>query len=254
MKTYILTIVFGKTNLPRLAMDTQSYNDLYGQTNNPWDTSLTPGGSSGGAAAALAAGLTGLEIGNDIGGSIRIPAHFCGIYGHKPTYGIVSRHGPKRPWIPCKSKFSLELDLAVNGPLARSAVDLKLAMEIIVDAPVFQRKAYTISLCSPRTKHWALLSRMFRFQHKPLSQILCRSILCRLLAAWCCWTAFRRYLRQSMSAVRPFRQQAIPPAHSSCAIFRQALFRWPPNSGPEMFFLCLPILQTWIQEIRKPRM
>ena len=81
-------VIFGKTNMPVLLADSQSYNPVYGTTNNPWDTSRTPGGSSGGATAALAAGLTGLELGSDIGGSIRNPAHYCGVYGHKPTYGI----------------------------------------------------------------------------------------------------------------------------------------------------------------------
>jgi amidase len=145
-------VVFGKTNLPLFAMDTQSFNDVYGQTNNPWDTSRIPGGSSGGAAAALAAGLTGLEIGNDIGGSIRFPAHFCGIYGHKPSYNIVSMHGAKKPWALIRSGFPSELDLAVNGPLARSAEDLMLAMGIIVGPPAYQRKAVTIRLPEPRKK------------------------------------------------------------------------------------------------------
>jgi amidase len=143
-------VVFGKTNLPLFGMDTQSFNDVYGQTNNPWDTSRTPGGSSGGAAAALAAGLNGLEIGNDIGGSIRFPAHFCGIYGHKPSYDIVSMHGAKMPLSPVTTGFPMDTDLAVNGPLARSAEDLLLAMNIIVGAPAYQRKAITISLPEPR--------------------------------------------------------------------------------------------------------
>jgi amidase len=143
-------VVFGKTNLPLFGMDTQSFNDVYGQTNNPWDTSRTPGGSSGGAAAALAAGLTGLEIGNDIGGSIRFPAHFCGIYGHKPSYDIVSMHGAHKPWSQFQTRFPMELDLAVNGPMARSAQDLMLAMSIIVDPPAYQRKAINISLPAPR--------------------------------------------------------------------------------------------------------
>jgi len=143
-------VVFGKTNLPLFGMDTQSFNDVYGQTNNPWDTSRIPGGSSGGAAAALAAGLVGLEIGNDIGGSIRFPAHFCGIYGHKPSYNIVSMHGASGPWSQFKTKFPMVTDLVVNGPLARSAEDLLLAMGIIVDAPAYQRKAIRISLPEPR--------------------------------------------------------------------------------------------------------
>ena len=88
---------FGKTNVPRSLADFQSFNDIYGTTNNPWHLESTPGGSSGGSAAALAAGLTGLEAGSDIGGSIRNPAHFCGIYGHKPTWGIVSDAGHALP-------------------------------------------------------------------------------------------------------------------------------------------------------------
>ena len=143
-------IIFGKTNIPLFGMDTQSFNDVYGQTNNPWDLSKTPGGSSGGAAAALAAGLTGLEIGNDIGGSIRLPAHFCGIYGHKPSYKIVSMHGGIKPWKKSHTNYPVDLDLAVNGPLARSAEDLQLMMDIIVGPPSYQRKAINIKLPGPR--------------------------------------------------------------------------------------------------------
>lgn len=153
-------IIFGKTNLPLGAMDTQTFNKIYGQTNNPWDVRRTPGGSSGGAAAALASGLTGLEIGNDIGGSIRLPAHFCGIYGHKSSYNIVSRHGgnkPKAEWKSIVAGYSetdyfIDLDLAVTGPLARSAEDLKIAMDIIVGPPSYQRKAIKIKLPAPRKK------------------------------------------------------------------------------------------------------
>ena len=143
-------IIFGKTNIPLYGMDTQSFNDVYGQTNNPWDVSKTPGGSSGGAAAALAAGLTALEIGNDIGGSIRLPAHFCGVYGHKPSYNIVSMHGGKKPWKTSHTNYPVDLDLAVGGPLARSAEDLRLAMDIIVGPPSYQRKALNIKLPEPR--------------------------------------------------------------------------------------------------------
>ena len=82
-------VIFGKTNLPLLAGDVQTYNEVYGRTNNPWNLDRTVGGSSGGSAAALAAGFTGLELGSDIGGSIRNPAHFCGVFGLKPTWGIV---------------------------------------------------------------------------------------------------------------------------------------------------------------------
>ena len=90
-------IVFGKTNVPVLLADWQSFNPIYGTTNNPWDLLRTPGGSSGGSAAALAAGLTGLELGSDIGASIRNPAHYCGVYGHKPTWGVCSPQGTTLP-------------------------------------------------------------------------------------------------------------------------------------------------------------
>ena len=118
-------VLFGKTNVPYRLIDLQSYNDIYGVSRNPWDLERGPGGSSGGSAAALAAGLTGLELGSDIGGSIRGPAHYCGIYGHKPTYGMVgvSRLGPPGKLSPP--------DLCVAGPLARSAEDLALAMELL---------------------------------------------------------------------------------------------------------------------------
>ena len=90
-------IVFGKTNVPLSLADFQSYNEIYGTTNNPYDLDRTPGGSSGGSAAALAAGLTGLEAGSDIGGSIRNPAHFCGVFGHKPTWNLLWMRGHAPP-------------------------------------------------------------------------------------------------------------------------------------------------------------
>src|SRR6266851_6521467 len=86
-------VILGKTNVPAAAADWQSYNDIFGQSNNPWDFARTPGGSTGGGAAALAAGLSYLEPGSDLGGSIRIPAHFCGIYGHKPSLDVVPMRG-----------------------------------------------------------------------------------------------------------------------------------------------------------------
>jgi amidase len=117
--------IFGKTNVPIRLGDFQSYNDIYGTTNNPWDPSRTPGGSSGGSAAALAAGLTGLEIGSDIGGSIRNPAHFCGVFGHKPTYGLC----PTR-WHSLDDSLAPS-DISVIGPLARSAEDLETALRLM---------------------------------------------------------------------------------------------------------------------------
>jgi len=146
-------IVFGKTNIPLYGGDFQSYNDIYGQSNNPWDRSLTPGGSSGGAAAAVAAGLTGLEIGSDIGGSIRTPAHFCGIYGHKPSFGIVPDRGhiPPPPGI-FTGNYTLTADIVVVGPLARSADDISLAMDLIVSPEKSEKKAWRIKLPEPRKK------------------------------------------------------------------------------------------------------
>lgn len=120
-------IVFGKTNTPIYAGDFQTYNEVYGLTRNPWDTSRTTGGSSGGAAAAVAAGLTPLELGSDIGGSIRNPAHFNGVYGLKPSWGVV----PSRGHIPGPPGALVESDVNCNGPLARSLEDLELALDVV---------------------------------------------------------------------------------------------------------------------------
>ena len=119
-------IVFGKTNVPYLSGDLQSFNEIYGTTNNPYALDCGPGGSSGGSAAALAAGFTAAEFGSDIGGSIRTPAHLCGVFGHKPSYGIVPKRGHLGP-----APGNLhESDLSVAGPLARSAEDLGLLLDI----------------------------------------------------------------------------------------------------------------------------
>ncbi len=144
-------IVLGKTNVPLYAGDFQSFNDVYGQTNNPWDASLTPGGSSGGAAAALSAGLCSLEIGSDLGGSIRLPPHFCGICGHKPSYGIVPQKGhiPPPPGI-FTGEYSIGIDMMVVGPLARSIEDIEQAMDIIVGPEPPDRRARSINLPGPR--------------------------------------------------------------------------------------------------------
>ncbi len=119
-------VIVGKTNAPVALADWQSGNPIYGNTVNPLDHSRTPGGSSGGASAALAAKMTPLEIGSDIGGSIRVPAHFCGVYGHKPTFGLVPGRGHDFP-----GTDSLDAPLAVVGPMARSAKDLSVAMDVI---------------------------------------------------------------------------------------------------------------------------
>lgn len=117
--------VFGKTNVPIRLADFQSYNEIYGTTDNPWKSGGTPGGSSGGSAAALAAGLTGLEIGSDIGGSIRNPAHFCGVFGHKPTWNLLPMRGHALGGVLTPT------DISVIGPLARSAFDLELALQLL---------------------------------------------------------------------------------------------------------------------------
>ena len=120
-------IIFGKSNTPLYAGDWQTYNDVYGRTNNPWDLSRTAGGSSGGAAAAVAAGMTPLELGSDIGGSIRNPSHYNGVYGHKPSWGIV----PVRGHIPGPPGSLVQVDIGVAGPIARSIADLRTALGIM---------------------------------------------------------------------------------------------------------------------------
>lgn len=143
-------IVTGGTNVPLNLMDWQTFNDIYGTTNNPWDLTRTPGGSSGGTAAALAAGLTYLSVGSDIGGSIRVPAHFCGIYGHKPTLDLVSMRGHTPGGQPGLHGFST--GLAVAGPMARSARDLVAALHILGGPDGYDRKAWSWTLPPPRRR------------------------------------------------------------------------------------------------------
>jgi len=120
-------IIFGKSNTPLYAGDFQTFNDVYGLTSNPWDVSRTAGGSSGGAAAAVAAGLAPLELGSDIGGSIRNPAHYNGVYGLKPSWGVV----PSRGHIPGPPGSLIETDVNCGGPLARSLEDLRTALTVV---------------------------------------------------------------------------------------------------------------------------
>lgn len=142
-------VIWGKTNVPVMAGDWQSYNPVYGTTNNPWDIERTPGGSSGGAAAALATGITPLEIGSDIGGSLRIPAGFCGVYAHKPTYGLV----PTRGHVPPAPGVIAEPDLAVVGPMARSARDLRLLLSVLAGGSL-AAKAQPIALAGMKIGLW----------------------------------------------------------------------------------------------------
>ena len=127
-------IVFGKTNLPRWSGDFQSFNEMFGTTVNPWDSERVPGGSSGGAAAAVAAGLSSFEIGTDIGGSIRLPASFCGVFGHKPSWGVV----PSTGYLDHEAGGTIEADVNVHGPIARSADDLEMLLKVLVrkDGPL----------------------------------------------------------------------------------------------------------------------
>ncbi len=140
-------VLLGMTNVPFMLSDYQSYNDIFGQTNNPWDLSRSPGGSTGGGAAALAAGIGYLTPGSDIGGSIRGPAHFCGVCGHKPTLNLVSLRGHMQL---SPDDFSEPNYLAVAGPLARYAKDLKLALEILGGPDDDEAVAYSWKLPPPR--------------------------------------------------------------------------------------------------------
>ena len=134
-------IVVGKTNVAVMLGDWQSDNPVYGTTNNPWDLARTPGGSTGGGAAAVAAGLGCLTIGSDLSGSIRIPAHFCGVYGHKPSLNLVSMEGfQPGPW---DGSPGYPMDVAVAGPLARSARDLLLALDVLGGANSDEAKAWS---------------------------------------------------------------------------------------------------------------
>jgi amidase len=139
-------VLFGKTNVPSWLADWQSFNPVYGTTNNPWDLSRTPGGSSGGSAAALAAGLTGFEAGSDIGSSIRNPAHYCGVYGHKPTYGIVPPRGQALPGRVAQG------DISVIGPMGRSADDLALGLSVMAGADEIDGAGWRLALPAPRQK------------------------------------------------------------------------------------------------------
>lgn len=141
-------ILLGATNVPAMLMDGQAFNDIYGTTNNPWDLLRTPGGSSGGTAASLAAGMAFLSVGSDIGGSIRMPASLCGIYGHKPTLDIVSMAGHFPGGTHGAPGFSTLL--AAAGPMARSAADLDAALHVLAGPVLPDSKAFRWALPGPR--------------------------------------------------------------------------------------------------------
>jgi len=142
-------LIIGKTNIPTGLREFQSYNDVYGTTGNPWDLTRSPGGSSGGAAAALAAGFGPLSLGSDIGGSIRVPAHFCGVFGHKPSLGLIPLRGysfPTAPAVPGQG------DLAVIGPMARYASDLALSLDVLA-GPDEAREGIGYQQALPAPRH-----------------------------------------------------------------------------------------------------
>jgi len=117
-------IIVGNTNVPDMLMAYETDNYLYGRTNSPWDLARTPGGSSGGEAAAIASGCSAAGFGSDGGGSVRVPAHFCGIFGLKPTAGLIPRTGH---WPDCVGPGAL---MGLVGPMARSAGDLELLLQV----------------------------------------------------------------------------------------------------------------------------
>jgi amidase len=145
-------VILGKTNVPLGLGDWQSYNDIYGTTNNPYDLGRTPGGSSGGSSAALAAGYGALSFGSDIGGSLRVPGHYCGIYAHKPTLALAPTRGHTMPPLP---PLPSTRDLSVIGPMARCAADLTLALDVIAGPdPWHEGIGYQLTL--PPARHTSL--------------------------------------------------------------------------------------------------
>jgi amidase len=136
-------VLYGKTNVPFMLADWQSFNDIYGTTSNPWDVTRSPGGSSGGSAAALASGMSALEVGSDIGASIRNPAHYCGVYGHKPTFGLVPMRGHTLGNV-------APTDISCAGPLARSASDLAAMLPIIAGPDGAAARGLSLKLPKPK--------------------------------------------------------------------------------------------------------
>ncbi|MDO9222512.1 MAG: amidase family protein [Caulobacter sp.] len=158
-------VILGKTNVPPMLADFQSDNPVYGRTNNPWDLTRSPGGSSGGSAAALAAGMVPLEFGSDIGGSIRVPAGFCGVYGHKPSYGVTPLRGHTPPGVE-----GVDVPVAVVGPMARTAADLDLALGVLAGPDELEAAGYHLAFRAPRHERLADY-RVLILDHHPLAAI-----------------------------------------------------------------------------------
>jgi amidase len=144
-------VVFGKTNVPRWSGDLQTYNEIFGTTNNPWRRECVPGGSSGGPAASVACGFTSFELGTDIGGSVRNPSHCCGIFGLKPSFGVVSQRG----YLDHVGGGTTDADINVFGPLARSADDLDLLLGVLAGPNREDAVAWNLELPEPRRRDLA---------------------------------------------------------------------------------------------------
>jgi len=153
-------VILGKTNVPVGLADWQSFNPIYGRTVNPRDPTRSPGGSSGGSAAALAAGMVAIEVGSDIGGSLRVPATFCGVFAHKPTFGLVPDRGHGFP-----GTDGGGVELAVAGPMTRHAADLELALGIIAGPDVDAATGYRLDLPAPRPHDLASARLLFLDSH-----------------------------------------------------------------------------------------
>jgi amidase len=153
-------VIVGKTNVPPMLSDWQASNPVFGRTVNPWDPARTPGGSTGGGAAAVAAGLSPLEYGSDIGGSVRVPAAYCGIYGHRPSETAVPRSGQ----FPAPPLPNAAFVMGVQGPLARSAEDLELGLDVVAGPEIGEEPAWRLAL--PRARHERLTD--FRIAVLPL--------------------------------------------------------------------------------------
>jgi amidase len=218
-------VILGKTNLPLAISDWQSFNDVYGTTNNPWDLSRTPGGSSGGAAAALAAGFVALELGSDINGSIRQPAHCCGVFGHRPSTGLVplSGHVPPRA---DPAGADATVGLGVAGPMARSASDLALALNVIAGPEERESSAWRLSL--PAARH-------DRFRDFRVLIIDTHPLLPTALSIQSAMDKLARHLDKSAAKVS--RSSALIPDLADAARLHQKLvFAFSQAFGPPEFY------------------
>ena len=141
-------VIFGKTNTPTFAADLQTNNSVFGVTNNPWDVSRTCGGSSGGSAVSAAMGFCAFEVGSDIGGSLRTPAHFCGVYTIKPSYGII----PTTGLLSTTHRNLNPRDISCIGPLTRSAQDLSLVLDVLAGPNILEGAAWQLQLPKPEKR------------------------------------------------------------------------------------------------------